>query len=104
MKSIRRPWMPEPKPKNARRGTPVSQGGVDLKFYRRKPWRSLRASILQSEPLCRECKGNKRLTPATMVDHIKPIRLGGAPLDADNCQPLCDRCHAKKSAREAKHG
>lgn len=35
-------------------------------------------------------------------DHIIPIFLGGADLDLDNLQTLCDDCHKKKSVEEAK--
>lgn len=38
------------------------------------------------------------------VDHIVPLEQGGAPMANSNLQLLCsgpDRCHAKKTAREA---
>ena len=34
------------------------------------------------------------------VDHIRPLRLGGAPFDLDNLQTLCRGCHFAKSAVE----
>ena len=40
------------------------------------------------------------LTPAQMVDHIVPINKGGAPLDLNNLQSLCNACHAAKSAKD----
>lgn len=33
---------------------------------------------------------------AQVVDHIKPIREGGARLDLTNLQSLCARCNARK--------
>ncbi|GAB3327839.1 hypothetical protein GCM10027299_29020 [Larkinella ripae] len=92
---IRRPWEPEPKPKNESRG-----GNKETQFYRRAPWRRLRAYILKKEPYCRECLKEKTFTVATIVDHIVPINMGGAALDPDNCQPICERHHAQKSQAE----
>jgi 5-methylcytosine-specific restriction protein A len=40
------------------------------------------------------------LVPAQMVDHIVPINKGGAPLDLNNLQSLCNHCHAVKTARD----
>jgi 5-methylcytosine-specific restriction protein A len=42
--------------------------------------------------------------PAEMVDHITPIRLGGARFAASNLQPLCNACHAVKRAEESRQG
>ena len=93
----KRPWMPD-KPKA--RWSNEAQGGVPNQFYRNAPWRHLRKSWLEDNPLCKDCRDNKRLTPATVVDHVKPIRLGGAPLDRNNLMSLCKSCHARKSAKE----
>jgi 5-methylcytosine-specific restriction endonuclease McrA len=40
------------------------------------------------------------MTPAAMVDHIVPIRQGGAALDMNNLQSLCWSCHCAKSIKE----
>jgi hypothetical protein len=37
--------------------------------------------------------------PATIVDHIVPLAMGGPDTD-DNTQPLCGPCHASKTALE----
>lgn len=55
---------------------------------------------LEQQPMCEECERRGRLTPAQMVDHIVPINKGGAPLDMDNLQSLCNACHARKSAQD----
>lgn len=68
--------------------------------YNRKAWLTLRAQVLQAEPLCRECSKRGRVEAAAMVDHIEPVTAGGAFYDWDNLQPLCNSCHAKKSACE----
>ena len=36
-----------------------------------------------------------------MVDHIKPISIGGDRLHQSNLQTLCNSCHNKKSAKES---
>jgi len=61
-------------------------------------WRRVRAMHLRSEPLCRMCQAAGRVTLATMVDHIVPIRDGGERLDDDGLQSLCVDCHAAKTA------
>jgi len=75
----------------------------DIKFYQSPRWRRLRALILQSEPLCRECKRKGLITEAKVLDHILSIRNGGAKLEENNLQPMCHSCHNTKSAKE-RHG
>ena len=87
----RKPWIAKRKP------TFKGNDGPDADFYNSRPWRTLRKFILQGEPLCRECG-----VPASVVDHIRPISDGGARLDIENLQPMCARCHNKKSSREGK--
>ena len=75
-----------------RRGSASSRG------YDRN-WQRLRKLVLHSEPLCRECKRQGRLTPATEVDHIVPLAAGGTN-DFENVQSLCHECHSRKTATE----
>lgn len=63
-------------------------------------WERVRAMHLASEPLCRMCLAQGRVTPAVLVDHIVPIRDGGAVLDDDNLQSLCRACHDQKSKED----
>lgn len=51
--------------------------------------RKLRRIVLSEEPKCRRCD-----RPATDLDHID-----GDPtnLDRSNLQPLCGRCHKRKT-------
>jgi hypothetical protein len=37
-----------------------------------------------------------------VVDHIKPIALGGSEWDEDNMQTLCVKCNKVKTARDAR--
>ena len=60
-------------------------------------WRKARAYQLRTEPLCRHCATIGRVEPATEVDHVVPIRRGGARLDPANLQALCKRCHSRKT-------
>jgi 5-methylcytosine-specific restriction protein A len=61
-------------------------------------WQKVRALFLAQNPLCVECQRQGRLTPATVVDHIRPHR--GDPIllwDEANFQPLCKRHHDSKT-------
>ena len=78
------------------RGSSASRGyGAD--------WRRARDRYLRTpgNQLCRACAARGRVTPATEVDHIRPHR-GDRVLfwDESNWQPLCQRCHSAKTARE----
>ena len=92
-KCVRRPWQPK---RTAFEGYRYH----NTEFYQSTAWRKLRAIKLNEEPMCEECARLGRLTPAQMVDHIVPINKGGAGLDMDNLQSLCNTCHARKSARD----
>ncbi len=65
-------------------------------------WRALRLDHLSREPLCRMCQQLGRVTAASMVDHITPIKGREDPLRlADsNLQSLCVPCHAIKTASD----
>ncbi|MGB0443341.1 MAG: HNH endonuclease [Flavobacteriaceae bacterium] len=85
-------------PKREAQGRRTQDNSV---FYNSHKWRKFRKRILAIEPLCRSCKTDNKVTEATVLDHITPIRQGGAKLSRDNVQPLCSTCHAKKSGQEA---
>lgn len=93
-KPTRKSYLPERKVQE-RRLHPNSE------FYQGRQWRRVRANYLQHYPLCAECAAQGRITPARVVDHIKPINEGGARYDFRNLQGLCDKCHNRKSGREA---
>lgn len=70
------------------------------KFYQSRQWRKVRALFVSLNPLCVKCEERGLVVPVAEVDHIKPIRLGGAEFDFENLQSLCKSCHARKSASE----
>lgn len=57
-------------------------------------WRRLRASVLEREPLCRDCWKRGRITTATDVDHHDNDPSNN---DAENLVPLCTPCHSRKT-------
>ncbi len=67
-------------------------------------WQKARKQFLARHPLCEECQRTGKLTPATVVDHIKPHR-GNAALfwDEKNWQPLCKKCHDRKTRTLDQH-
>lgn len=66
-------------------------------------WRRARLKHLASEPLCRFCAEDGRVTAADQVDHIEPFGGIDDPLRlADsNLRSLCGDCHLARSARQA---
>ena len=70
------------------------------RFYCSKEWRQKRLEFLTQNPLCQECRRRGRLVKAVAVDHIVPIKQGGALLDDGNLQALCVSCHSAKSIME----
>ena len=58
-------------------------------------WRRARAHYIARYPWCTVCGA-----PGEHVDHIIPLKLGGARLDERNLQTLCASCHAVKTRRE----
>lgn len=75
-----------------RRGSAAARG------YGRR-WQKAREGYLRKHPLCIRCKRAGFITAATVVDHIRPHR-GDSQLfwDSSNWQPLCKRCHDRKTA------
>lgn len=56
----------------------------------------LRKAVLAEQPRC-DCGA-----PATEMDHIVPVCLGGSD-DRSNLRGICRPCHLSKSGREANH-
>jgi 5-methylcytosine-specific restriction protein A len=90
----RRPWQPEPQ---KRKYVPHAARSSE---YGTARWQRARATQLAKCPCCETCTKQGRTTPATVADHIKPVRLGGDFWDAANHQSLCRPSHQAKSASE----
>ncbi len=73
----------------------------------------MKVYLLDSIPVCEEClrmyvmgtfpgvqKGNQldHITPVNPIDPMHTLEIYGEPLDPDNVQLLCHRCHSEKSA------
>ena len=61
-------------------------------------WERLSRMIRRERPICEHCG----VAPSRMVDHIVPLRAGGARLEVENLQALCLPCHASKTRSERK--
>jgi len=72
--------------------------GVPTKSARQRgytwQWEKARAVFLRSNPVCGMCQEHGLLTPAAVVDHIRPHRGDQALFwDETNWQSLCTACH-----------
>jgi len=55
---------------------------------------------LGRHPVCESCEAAGRTTAGELVDHIVPLRAGGARLNARNLQTMCRPCHAQKTEED----
>ena len=63
----------------------------------RKRWRSVRLQVLERDGWrCRKCGRYGKIE----VDHVKPIKRGGAVYAMENLQCLCRGCHIQKTKVE----
>lgn len=69
-------------------------------LYVSTTWKKLRVWHLTRNPLCVMCLKEDRLTPANVVDHVKPHR-GDMALFRDplNLQSLCEPHHNRDKQR-----
>jgi 5-methylcytosine-specific restriction protein A len=61
----------------------------------------MRAAFLREHPVCGACSERGGLIPARVVDHLVPVKDGGARYLTSNLQALCVSCHNRKTARES---
>ncbi len=73
-----------------------ARGNSAARGYDRQ-WRKVRLRVLDSEPLCRFCKVEGRITPANEVDHIDGNSRNN---DRANLRPLCKPCHSARTLRD----
>ncbi len=88
-------WAVRPKHTHARK-----TWSDNAEFYNGQPWRKCRKSYHSTTPYCEVAHYENRLTAGKDVDHIIPIRLGGAMYDPDNLMTMGQHYHRKKSAME----
>lgn len=62
--------------------------------------RKLRLS--RTHGLCEDCLTKGLVKAASVVDHIKPLALGGEDVDS-NTRNLCNPCHDKRTAEQFGH-
>lgn len=84
--------------REAHRKGPLSERPWD-RLYGSARWPRFRARFLGEHPLCVKCQEIGVVRAATEVDHITPVRLGGAPFHEGNCQALCKPHHSRETAR-----
>ena len=75
------------------------------KFYQSEEWRGIREYVLANEPLCRKCFKEGYLVAAKVVDHI--IDIVDKPelaLEMSNLQPMCVKCHNRKTMSKTMKG
>jgi 5-methylcytosine-specific restriction enzyme A len=79
-----------------RRGSAAARG------YGSK-WRAARKEFLRQNPLCAKCCALGILRAATVVDHVIPHK-GDSKLFwlQSNWQPLCKRCHDRKTVLDGR--
>lgn len=58
--------------------------------------------LQRTNGLCEDCLVRNMVTPASVVDHIIPLALGGEDTDS-NTRNLCDPHHAKRTAEQFGH-
>lgn len=82
-------------------GVPGMRQSARQRGYDRA-WEQVRARFLAhpGNRFCRRCAARGEQVLATDVDHIVSIRRGGSRLDWANLQPLCARCHGRKTVRQ----
>jgi 5-methylcytosine-specific restriction protein A len=58
---------------------------------------------MSKRPICEGfCAKENRVTVASELHHIVPLRRGGARLDEDNVMPICGPCHRRITAQESR--
>lgn len=64
------------------------------RLYKTAGWRAIRAAQLAAEPLCRTCKAQGRITPATVCNHVdKRAKATVAGFFAGPFSSECQPCH-----------
>lgn len=72
-------------------------------FYHSKEWQAVRQHVLDRDGyICQVCKRGGRITPATTVHHIKPVRVDSKmALSLENLETICKACHNAEHTERA---
>ena len=72
------------------------------RFYNSRTWKKIRAIQLRKAPLCERCFGAtpKRLTIASVCDHVNAEWQSFSEFVAGPFQSLCAVCHQEKTFNE----
>ena len=71
-------------------------------FYKTNRWKVKSVAQRNAHPYCAQCKKEGRIVLGRVADHIISMSVGGARLDDNNLQTLCDPCHNKKRQEESR--
>jgi 5-methylcytosine-specific restriction protein A len=87
-----KPWIPKPKIR--------TEVWAHDDRYHTTQWRRYRSVFLKENPLCIECKQAGKLTPSTIVGHIKPVRTHPDLFwEKSNHKPLCTSCNNRTNKK-----
>ncbi|ATW83115.1 HNH endonuclease signature motif containing protein [Weizmannia coagulans] len=72
------------------------------RFYKSRQWEMTRKLVLvRDHGLCQMCLKHRKIVPASLVDHIIPVRVNWSlRLNKSNLQSLCVSCHNAKTAED----
>jgi 5-methylcytosine-specific restriction endonuclease McrA len=85
-----------------KRATKAKAGGSATLRDTSAAYQRLRLGMLDTEPLCRYCRAQGRITAASIVDHIVALSLGGSN-DPANLAPACKSCNDAKAQDERRY-
>lgn len=75
---------------------------TDSDFYNATAWRNCRKAIIDTKPLCEVSRFENKYHAAKDIDHIIPIRYGGAKYHPDNLMPMTSFYHKRKTGMESR--
>jgi 5-methylcytosine-specific restriction enzyme A len=70
------------------------------KWYSLRIWQNIRTAQLTSEPLCRRCKAQDLIVPATVVHHELPHHGDWQLFVSGPFESLCAPCHDREAQAE----
>lgn len=80
------------------------EAAVYHRWYKTARWRTIARHQRLTEPTCRMCRAQGRVTPATVCDHVEPHRGDPDAFWSGPFQSLCDACHAGPKQRQEATG